>query len=340
MQVCYLVPSLRSSGPTNQLVYLLEENSKRAVCELIYLSNKDVSVIHLNKLKTLNIKIIHMPFLVALKFLNNNKFDVVHSHGLLSDLISTIQSKSKSVLTSRNNPLKDYPSKFGYFKGSIMALSHWVIQLLNKNVISCSHSLGSDLNKIGIRNNVIQNGTRVPLVNIDLHKSPSTILNGISTGNLIPRKNFEYTFKLFSQLDAIKLDICGKGSYPDNDYPENIILKGYINNVTEIYIDYDFFISTSLSEGLPNSVLEAAMFGLPLILSNIPPHKEIADILRNCLLIDIDKDEKENALLISEYLNSITIETRESIAKNAHRHFSKVKMAGNYYEYYKGLSLI
>ena len=37
----------------------------------------------------------------------------------------------------------------------------------------------------------------------------------------------------------------------------------------------DFYISASKSEGMPNSVLEALQFELPVILSNIEPHKEI-----------------------------------------------------------------
>ena len=38
----------------------------------------------------------------------------------------------------------------------------------------------------------------------------------------------------------------------------------------------DVFVNPSASEGLPNAVLEAAAFGLPLILSDIPVHREIA----------------------------------------------------------------
>jgi glycosyltransferase involved in cell wall biosynthesis len=334
MKICYLVPSLRSSGPTNQLLYLVEENSLKARCTVIYLKNENVSEIHFTKLKALSINLKQLSFFNAIQYLFKEKFDIIHSQGLLADLIATLQYKSKSVLTSRNNPFKDYPSKFGFLKGTIMALSHWIIQLLNKNVISCSYALGDDLKKIGIKNKVIQNGTRVPLENFYLQKSVSELLTGISTGNLIPRKNFEYTFKLFSHLDTFKLDIYGKGSYQVDDYPKNVILKGYSNNVTDLYTNYDFFISTSFSEGLPNSVLEAAMNGLPLILSNISPHEEIAEVIPNCLIIDIDKDEKQNSLLISEYLNSIKTETRKNIAKNAQIHFSKQKMANNYFEYY------
>ena len=143
MKICYVVPSLRSSGPTNQLLYLLQENSIKSDCDLIYLSKNNISEFHFNEIQKLDIKITQLSFFKTLIYLNKNKFDIIHSQGLITDLISTIQIRSRSVLTSRNNPFKDYPSKFGFFKGSMMAFTHWIIQLVNRNVVSCSYALGT-----------------------------------------------------------------------------------------------------------------------------------------------------------------------------------------------------
>ena len=144
MKICYLVPSLRSCGPTNQILYLLDENSRKADCELVYISKNNISEIHFNEIQKLNIKITQLSFFKALKFVNTKRFDIIHSQGLLADFISTTQLKSKSIITSRNNPFKDYPTKFGFFKGIIMALTHWLIQYLNRNVVACSFALGAD----------------------------------------------------------------------------------------------------------------------------------------------------------------------------------------------------
>jgi glycosyltransferase involved in cell wall biosynthesis len=56
---------------------------------------------------------------------------------------------------------------------------------------------------------------------------------------------------------------------------ENIHFTGRVDNVKNYLQASDYYISASLTEGLPNSVLEAISAGLPVILSKIPPHIEI-----------------------------------------------------------------
>ena len=61
--------------------------------------------------------------------------------------------------------------------------------------------------------------------------------------------------------------------------------------VFEHLLNADLFISTSRGEGLPISVLEAMACRCPVILSNIPPHMEIANGVDFIPLIDADDVE-------------------------------------------------
>lgn len=55
---------------------------------------------------------------------------------------------------------------------------------------------------------------------------------------------------------------------------DRIHMIGYVNNLYPWYSHADVFISVSDFEGHPNVVLEAASVGCPLVLSDIPEHRE------------------------------------------------------------------
>ncbi|MEW5693276.1 MAG: glycosyltransferase family 4 protein [Candidatus Hydrogenedentota bacterium] len=56
---------------------------------------------------------------------------------------------------------------------------------------------------------------------------------------------------------------------------DKIYFTGEVNDVIPYLKEADIFISTSLSEGLPNSILEAGMVGLPVIATDISGNNEI-----------------------------------------------------------------
>ncbi len=50
---------------------------------------------------------------------------------------------------------------------------------------------------------------------------------------------------------------------------EKIVFTGYRSDLLTIYNSFDIFISTSLTEGLPNNTLEAMSMGLPVVVTNV-----------------------------------------------------------------------
>jgi glycosyltransferase involved in cell wall biosynthesis len=55
----------------------------------------------------------------------------------------------------------------------------------------------------------------------------------------------------------------------------NIRMPGFVENVEDYLGAADVFVSASLTEGCPNAVMEAMACGLPVVLSDIPAHREI-----------------------------------------------------------------
>lgn len=109
-----------------------------------------------------------------------------------------------------------------------------------------------------------------------------------SVGRLVKQKNYKTIINAFNILNTkdkrFHLYIIGDGA--ERCYIENYIKENNITNVTLLgfrenvysYLKYaDIFIHAAYFEGFPNSVLEAAYIGIPLVLSNIHQHLEIFD---------------------------------------------------------------
>jgi glycosyltransferase involved in cell wall biosynthesis len=107
----------------------------------------------------------------------------------------------------------------------------------------------------------------------------------ISVGSLDQRKNPLLIIDAFKKLHGDYTMVFlgngyGKSSVEDDclraaSMDARIFFTGKVANVAEYLNCADYFVSASYSEGLPNTVIEALACGLPVCLSDIPPHREI-----------------------------------------------------------------
>ncbi|MEA2018420.1 MAG: glycosyltransferase [Campylobacterota bacterium] len=301
-KILYIVSTLKRSGPTNQLSYIIKYLDKSKFEPMVLtLSSEpkedsmksyftDSLTVRVETLGLSRVKGLFSAKSYVKKFIKENSINLVHSQGIRADgIMSSIHIPR--VATLRNYPYYDYPMKFGKLKGNIMAKGHLkAIKQKPDSNISCAKTIAEEFKQNGFKLNYIQNGVDTekffPLgdaqkkelrekLNINNEKKVF-----ISVGSLIARKDMATLlegFKKYNDENSLLL-IAGDGVEKESLKEianDNVQLLGNISNVVEYLQVSDCFVSASLAEGLPNTVLEAMACGLPTVLSDIPSHLEL-----------------------------------------------------------------
>ncbi|WP_185923217.1 glycosyltransferase [Hafnia paralvei] len=112
----------------------------------------------------------------------------------------------------------------------------------------------------------------------------------IFVGRMTYPKRPDLLADVVSQMDGVELYFIGGGEYlPDlmikYSKVKNIFFLGELSNF-ERYCDYDIFVLSSDSEGLPMSAIEAGSAGLPLILSDVGGCHELIFDERNGVVFE------------------------------------------------------
>lgn len=229
--------------------------------------------------------------------------DVVHSHGLFPDYVSSrVVTSAKKITTIHNLPFEDYRSRFGFIAGTLLA--KWNISLVKDfdHIVCCSETSYNHLKrhtkskKISFVRNAInfdehwdsekeQAGAKLRK---QLGISDADVVY-IFVGGLTNGKNVKLLVDGFrrSHLKNEKLIILGEGSelaYCKENKDDSIFLVGFQKDVNKYYFASDIYISASKSEGFSISILEALEAGLYLFLSNIPAHLEVLNINRRMFI--------------------------------------------------------
>ncbi len=270
-------------------------------------------------------------------FINKIKVDLIHTTGVFPDYAISKIKKYKQIVTLHNYAYYDYVSKFGKFKGMILAKMQLFAAANAAKTVTCSKSLSKMYFKnLNLKFDYIQNGIDVSTFKRDSYNSIRKDYNiapnafvFIYTGQFIARKNIDITLNAFNQLfnedKNTVFILLGDGpernklrkKYNNN----NIIFTGNVNNVEEFLCSSNVYISASKSEGLPNGVLEAMACELPVLLSNIPQHMEIIECNKNIGYTFSTDNLKE----IKKCMNIIRKEKRLLfMSKNARKTVEKV----------------
>ena len=126
-----------------------------------------------------------------------------------------------------------------------------------------------------------------------IEKEYTSVTDWCIVGNMTFLKRCEWAIEAFRELPDSKLTIYGNlpVGYTEEDLPENVQFKGFVENVP--YENHEGYISCSMSECFANAAVEASSFGLVCLLSDVDlAHKFYASKCENTRVFQTPKELK------------------------------------------------
>lgn len=276
------------------------------------------------------------------QFLKKNKIDSVISYVfnyqiVILQAISIVAGVNKRLVRVSAMPTFNFDKKKFYF---LQLLSN----LFLTKQIAVSNSVKDWLIKIRSYNNkdiiVIYNGIIKKPIILNQKKLPIAFYNIMMVARMDKVKDFK---TLITAISIVQMSIKNANLILIGDGPDRNILElhalevgarvdfiGFKNNVNEILETCTIFVHSSYSEGFPNVILEAMSLGLPIIATNIPPHREILNIEEFGLLFNIGDFTKLSDIIIDLLLNENKRKIYCEMAYNRSSNFELKRMISEY----------
>lgn len=362
IRIVYVVSTLARTGPTKQLYNIVKYLDKSIFdVSVVTLSPEgdhtywadfsrlDIPLYSLKQSRLMGV-FTTVPTLKNLFSLINP--DIIHTQGIRSDVISQFFQRYRlRYSTQRNDPGVDYPLQYGRILGNFLARLHNQVLKKIPYVIACSETISKINKEKNIDSFYIHNGVDLKrgqklltrTKKIDIRKKLNLNTRGllfVLIGPVIKRKDIDVAVRaMVDHLPNFPGSLCilGSGPYLDDCKAAakgrpNIIFRGFVENIERYLMAADGLLSASRSEGIPNGVLEALAWGLPVIISDIPAHREILRFDPRAGYFFCLGDSVDLARAIQHFNPDPT--TCLAAQRIAQRNFDAELMAGNYQKSY------
>jgi len=359
LRILHLLPNLSGGGAERQFSYLVPELTRMGhSVDVAYINDGPASPnligVGMHRLIGRNN---YDPYLLwqLIRVIQRIKPDIIHTWILQMDILGGIAAKLNRIPFILREP----SSAMAY---PLTWKTRLRIRIGSAASAIVSNSQGGDeywkprLPKS--RRFIVPNG--MPIDDIDrvmgalpsgLKKTeaPIVLYAGRLSSDLSANKNLESFLKALACIDQRKTVLgvlCGEGPQRHElerlrdalQLNEKVQFTGYlpISQVWALMKKASVFVSLSAYEGCPNTIMEAMVCGCPLILSDIPAHRELVD--DNCALFVKPSDIQQTADSIVRVLSDKNItDVKALIAKQKALKWSTIEMAGKYENVYKKL---
>jgi glycosyltransferase involved in cell wall biosynthesis len=219
--------------------------------------------------------------------------DIVHYHAVGPAMLAVLPkflSRAKVVVTVHG--LDADRAKWGGPARIVLRFAQWLSARVPDVTIVVSKDLETYYRDRHQRRTVyIPNGVSEPTPRPPQEITDRFGLRGddylLFVGRMVPEKAPDLLIRAFGRLETDRrLVLAGGSSYTD-EYLRSVealatadgrvLMPGYVYGqvLEELYANASAFVIPSSLEGLPLTLLEAASYGIPLVVSDIRPHLEV-----------------------------------------------------------------
>lgn len=288
----------------------LRNNTIDKRIEVYTLKSKFFKILHLNKI---------------LKNFKNFEINTL-SYCLSADLANfLIKSNVKNISTSvRGNLIKAYLSTYGLL-GFIIAKFHYFLIGKFDKIFSMNNSMYNQIKYLTNRKSIIVGNCIDENKNQKFFKRKKKFQNKIIfMGNLDKNKNPLLLIRGFQSLShyypQAELIILGDGplkkkiiKIKKDKKLKKLKILGKVKNPIKYLVNSDLLISTSKSEGISRSVLEALYYGIPVMTSNVDGANEIIKKFKSGYVFKNDNDFLLNLKKIIDWSRTVSCKKRKCL---------------------------
>ncbi|MFA6074538.1 MAG: glycosyltransferase [Negativicutes bacterium] len=226
-------------------------------------------------------------------FLKYNTVKIIHLHsskaGFLGRIAAFLCGVSDRVIYTSHGAAF-LCGAVSPFKERLFAWLEWFASTFGGRIIACSASEAREFHQRGILAMHINNGVAPNEIIVASKNDQSDCVIVVAAGRIVRQKNpqlFGAIATAYENNDRVRFVWIGDGDCRC-EFGENVVITGWQTKqaVKQILASADVYLSTSLWEGMPLSVLQAMQAGLPLLLSSCVGNRDLVFESKNGYLFD------------------------------------------------------